>query len=80
MASKQNPPFRVEHIGSLLRPAYLLEARKKFDKREVTQEQLRALEDRAIVDCINLQREVGIKSITDGEYRSVSILLHGTLF
>jgi len=69
MASKQNPPFRVEHIGSLLRPAYLLEARKKFDKREITQEQLRALEDRTIVDAVNMQREVGIKSITDGEYR-----------
>ncbi|KAF8552592.1 UROD/MetE-like protein [Imleria badia] len=69
MALKQTPPFRAEHIGSLLRPDYLLEARRKFDKKEITQEQLRELEDRAIVDAVNMQREVGIKGFTDGEYR-----------
>ncbi|KAI9574167.1 UROD/MetE-like protein [Boletus coccyginus] len=69
MAPKQTPPFRAEHIGSLLRPDYLLEARKKFDRKEVTQEQLRELEDQAIVGVVNMQREVGIKSFTDGEYR-----------
>lgn len=74
MAIKQNPPFRAEHIGSLLRPDYLLEARKKFDKKEITQEQLRELEDRAIIDALHMQREAGIKSFTDGEYRSVSRL------
>lgn len=72
MAPKQTPPFRAEHVGSLLRPDYLLEARKKFDNKEVTQEGLRELEDRAIVEAVNLQREVGIRGITDGEYRSVS--------
>ena len=74
MAPKQNPPFRAEHIGSLLRPDYLLEARRKFDRKELTQEQLREIEDRAIVGAVNMQREVGIKSFTDGEYRSVSRL------
>jgi methionine synthase II (cobalamin-independent) len=74
MAPKQKPPFRAEHLGSLLRPEYLLEARKKFDKEEVTQEQLRELEDRAIVDAVNMQREVGIKGFTDGEYRLVNTL------
>jgi len=69
MMPQQTPPFRTEHVGSLLRPGYLLEARKKFDKGEVTREQLRVLEDRAIIDAVNLQREVGIKSLTDGEYR-----------
>ncbi|KAN0076800.1 hypothetical protein V8E55_010655 [Tylopilus felleus] len=69
MAPKQTPPFRAEHIGSLLRPDYLLEARKKFDQKEVTREQLRELEDRAIIDALNMQREVGIKGFTDGEYR-----------
>jgi len=72
MAPKQTPPFRAEHIGSLLRPDYLLEARKKFDRKEVTQEQLRELEDQAIVGAVNMQREVGIKSFTDGEYRLVN--------
>ena len=69
MASKRNPPFRAEHLGSLLRPDYLLEARKQFDKKELTQEQLRVIEDRAIIEAVNIQREVGIKGFTDGEYR-----------
>jgi methionine synthase II (cobalamin-independent) len=74
MTPKQTPPFRAEHVGSLLRPDYLLEARRKFDRKEVTQEQLREIEDRAILWAVNLQREVGIKGFTDGEYRSVSRL------
>lgn len=75
MVSKQFPPFRAEHIGSLLRPDYLLEARRKFDRKEVTEEQLREIEDRAIIQAVTLQREVGIKSFTDGEYRLVITLL-----
>ena len=68
---KKNPPFRAEHIGSLLRPEYLLDARRKFDKQEVTREQLQEIEDRAVLEAVNLQREVGIKGFTDGEYRLV---------
>lgn len=74
MVPKQLPPFRAEHVGSLLRPDYLLEARRQFDRKEVTQEELREIEDRAILEAINLQREVGIKGLTDGEYRLVSRL------
>ena len=70
MVTKRSPPFRAEHVGSLLRPEYLLDARKKFDRKDVTLEQLREVEDRAIVEAVRLQREVGIKGITDGEYRS----------
>ena len=70
MVTKRTPPFRAEHIGSLLRPEYLLDARKKFDRKEVTLEQLREVEDKAIIEAVRLQREVGIKGITDGEYRS----------
>jgi len=69
MAPKQTPPFRAEHVGSLLRPSYLLEARKKYDNKEVTQEQLREVEERAIAEAVNFQREIGLKGITDGEYR-----------
>ncbi|KAI6044717.1 UROD/MetE-like protein [Pisolithus marmoratus] len=69
MSIKLNPPFRAEHIGSLLRPDYLLQARKQFDKKEITYEQLLALEDKAIAEALRLQREVGIKGFTDGEYR-----------
>jgi len=68
-APKLNPPFRAEHLGSLLRPDYILEARKKFDKNEVTMEQLKELEDKAIKDAIKMQKEVGLKGLTDGEYR-----------
>ncbi|KAI6114100.1 UROD/MetE-like protein [Pisolithus sp. B1] len=57
------------HISSLLRPDYLLQARKQFDNKEITYEQLRVLEDKAIAEAVRLQREVGIKSFTDGEYR-----------
>ena len=71
MAPKQIPPFRAEHVGSLLRPGYLLEARKKFDNKEVTREQLREVEERAIAEAVALQHEVGIKGITDGEYTFV---------
>ncbi|KAF8251110.1 UROD/MetE-like protein [Wilcoxina mikolae CBS 423.85] len=67
-APKLNPPFRAEHLGSLLRPDYILRARK-FDKNEVTAEQLRELEDKAIKDAIKMQKEVGLKGLTDGEYR-----------
>ncbi|KIJ59627.1 hypothetical protein HYDPIDRAFT_118248 [Hydnomerulius pinastri MD-312] len=69
MSPRRTPPFRAEHVGSLLRPDYLLNARKKFDKHEITQQQLRELEDRAIIDAIDMQRSAGIKGITDGEYR-----------
>lgn len=69
MSFKHNPPFRAEHIGSLLRPDYLLEARRKFDSNKLVYEQLRELEDKAVEEAICMQREVGIKSLTDGEYR-----------
>ncbi|KAG6336769.1 hypothetical protein ID866_2338 [Astraeus odoratus] len=69
MSFKSSPPFRAEHIGSLLRPDYLLEARKEFDHKTITYEELRRLEDKAIEEAICLQREVGMKTLTDGEYR-----------
>ena len=72
MAPKQTPPFRAEHVSSLLRTDYLLEAREKFNKKELTSEQLREVEDKAVEEAVKLQREVGIKGITDGEYRCVS--------
>jgi 5-methyltetrahydropteroyltriglutamate--homocysteine methyltransferase len=59
------PPFRAEHVGSLLRPPHLLAARHS----DTGPEELRAAEDAAIVDAIRLQEEVGLQSITDGEFR-----------
>src|ERR1700739_4285372 len=61
--------FRADQVGSFLRPKYLLEARAQAAKGEITPEQLRAIEDKAIADVVNFQEEFGLKSITDGEFR-----------
>lgn len=64
-----NPPFRADHIGSLKRPAFLLQKRKEFDEGKCTQEELQIVEDEAIRGIVKMQREVGIKAISDGEFR-----------
>ena len=61
--------FRADQVGSFLRPKYLLDARAQAAKGQITPEQLRAVEDRAIADVVKFQEEVGLKSITDGEFR-----------
>jgi 5-methyltetrahydropteroyltriglutamate--homocysteine methyltransferase len=63
------PPFRAEHVGSLLRPPELLEARAAFDQGRISAEELRAVEDRHILEAIQFQERVGLQSITDGEFR-----------
>jgi 5-methyltetrahydropteroyltriglutamate--homocysteine methyltransferase len=69
MTTRPNPPFRADHVGSFLRPAYLLEAREKKAKGEITPEQLREVEDRAIDEIVRFQADAGLQSITDGEFR-----------
>ncbi|KAG6873567.1 hypothetical protein C0992_008612 [Termitomyces sp. T32_za158] len=64
-----NPPFRAEHIGSLLRPPVLLEKRGLFEQRGISAEELRAAEDEAVERVVRLQRDVGMRTITDGEMR-----------
>jgi len=66
---RTRPPFRAEHVGSLLRPAALKDARAKREKGELSVEALKAIEDREIEAAIRRQEEIGLKSITDGEYR-----------
>jgi len=63
------PPFRAEHIGSLLRPAALAEARRRHAAGEIDDDALHATEDHAIVDAIALQARVGLGLATDGEFR-----------
>lgn len=65
------PPFRADHVGSLLRPASVMEARKKFygDEKTITAEELRAIEDEAITDVIRMQEDLGLQVVTDGEHR-----------
>jgi len=70
MTARTTPPFRADHVGSFLRPAYLLEARDQFfNQKSISAEQLRAVEDRAITEIVQFQRDVGLQSITDGEFR-----------
>lgn len=67
--SKINPPFRADHVGSLLRPQFLLDARQQYQQGEITKEALREVEDKAIREVIKKQQDVGLHSVTDGEFR-----------
>ncbi len=66
---RTTPPFRADHVGSLLRPAALKEARARRAKGEITAAELAAVEDREIERIIKKQEEVGLQAITDGEFR-----------
>lgn len=67
--SKINPPFRADHVGSLLRPQKLLDARDQFFAGEIPAEELRQVENEAIREVVRKQEDVGLQSITDGEFR-----------
>ena len=69
MSQNTQPPFRADHVGSLLRPAALKDARAKFAKGEIPADALKEVEDREIERVIKKQEEVGLKSVTDGEFR-----------
>jgi 5-methyltetrahydropteroyltriglutamate--homocysteine methyltransferase len=66
---RTTPPFRADHVGSLLRPAGLLAARADFAAGQITADQLREAEDQAVTDVVAMQREAGLQSATDGEFR-----------
>ncbi|MFM1814695.1 MAG: hypothetical protein RLZ98_1390, partial [Pseudomonadota bacterium] len=67
--SRTKPPFRADHIGSLLRPAALKEAREKGARGEIDTVALKEIEDREIRRVVARQEETGLKAVTDGEYR-----------
>ena len=69
MSTRTTPPFRADHVGSFLRPKYLLDAREQKARGEISAEQLRGVEDRAITEIVKFQQDVGLQSITDGEFR-----------
>ena len=70
MAQRTKPPFRADHVGSLLRPAWRLKAaRGRHAKEEITAAALREVEDREIEAIIRKQEAVGLHSVTDGEFR-----------
>jgi 5-methyltetrahydropteroyltriglutamate--homocysteine methyltransferase len=69
---RAKPPFRADHVGSLLRSSALKEGRGKRERGEIDAAQLKAIEDREIAALIKKQEQAGLKSITDGEYRRAS--------
>ena len=72
MANWDKPPFRGDHIGSLLRPEELLESRRKMRAGEISIEELRDHENECIREVVKLQEKIGLISITDGEFRRES--------
>src|SRR5947199_7873642 len=66
---RTKPPFRADHVGSLLRPVALKEARERRAKGEITAAALKEIEDREIARAIRKQEEVGLQAATDGEFR-----------
>ncbi len=69
MAQRTRPPFRADHVGSMLRPETLIDARHKREAGEITAEELREIESAAIDDVIALQEGAGLHAITDGDFR-----------
>src|SRR5882762_349564 len=68
-AAPREPPFRAEHVGSLLRPKTLLDSRAAFAQSKITRAELTVAEDAAIRDAIALQQRLGFRFVTDGEFR-----------
>src|SRR5665213_3304487 len=67
--NRNRPPFRADHVGSLLRPPQLLQARERAKRGEISAAQLRAAEDEAIRGAVKMQEDLGLQGITDGEFR-----------
>jgi 5-methyltetrahydropteroyltriglutamate--homocysteine methyltransferase len=69
---RDTPPFRADHVGSLLRPERLLKAREDFAAGAISADELREVEDDSIREVVRMQEEVGLRSATDGEFRRAS--------
>ena len=72
MTRRTQPPFRADHVGSLLRPPELLQAREDFAAGRIGAGELRQVENGAIRDVVRMQEDVGLQSATDGEFRRTS--------
>ena len=72
MSARTTPPFRADHVGSLLRPAHLLQAREDHAAGRIDADELRQIEDDAIREVVRRQEEIGLRGITDGEFRRES--------
>ena len=69
MSQRVTPPFRADHVGSFLRPKYLLDARAQWASGQIGAAELRQVEDQAIAEIIRFQEDVGLEAVTDGEFR-----------
>jgi len=69
MRNSGTPPFRADHVGSLLRPPELLRARAEYQAGGLSAEELRRVEDDVIRDVVRMQEEIGLEGVTDGEFR-----------
>ena len=76
MTTARKPPFRAEHVGSLLRPARLREAFRDLGSGALTQEVFRSIQDESIRDVVRMQESVGLEAVTDGEFRRASYWSH----
>jgi 5-methyltetrahydropteroyltriglutamate--homocysteine methyltransferase len=72
MALRETPPYRADHVGSLLRPPELLKAREEHAGGRIDDDELRRAEDAAIREVVKLQQDVGLRTATDGEFRRAS--------
>jgi methionine synthase II (cobalamin-independent) len=72
MSARTKPPFRADHVGSLLRPQELLDAREKHAAGQIDDAELRGIEDEAIREVVAMQHDVGLQDATDGEFRRTS--------
>ena len=72
MSARSTPPFRADHVGSLLRPQRLLQARDDYESGRIDAAELREIEDESIRDAVRMQEQVGLESATDGEFRRAS--------
>ena len=69
--------YRADHVGSLLRPPEMLQARADLREQRISQEQFKEIEDRAVLAVLDMQRQVGLNVLTDGEYRRLMSAMLG---
>lgn len=71
----QRPPFRAEHLGSLLRPQQLLDTKLAYEAGKTSEAELTAIEDKEVNDIVKTQQKLGYAALSDGEYRRHSTYL-----
>jgi 5-methyltetrahydropteroyltriglutamate--homocysteine methyltransferase len=68
MSERSKPPFRADQVGSLIRPDNVRQARKDFEAKKISEDELKKIQQAAIPGVVKLQEDLGFKGVTDGEY------------